>query len=64
MPRHYLSQADNVLNKIDPESYDRVVFVLHDQLNLSAWPGWVMDQKPLLIFIESRKKGMSFPITK
>lgn len=61
MPRQYLSQVDSVLTKINPESHDKAVFILHDQLNLSAWPDWVIDEKPLLIFIESREKGEELP---
>ena len=61
MPRKYLSRIDSVLKKTKPESHDKVVFILHDQLNLSAWPDWVTDEKPLLIFMESRKKGEELP---
>jgi len=61
MPRKYLSHIDNVLNRIKPESHKKAVFILHDQLNMEVWPDWVTDEKPLLIFIESGKKGEELP---
>jgi deoxyribodipyrimidine photolyase-related protein len=61
MPREHLSAIDSKLSRLNPKSFDRAVFILHDQLNLSAWPDQVMKDKPLLIFIESRKKGEELP---
>ncbi|HBX65836.1 MAG TPA: cryptochrome/photolyase family protein, partial [Balneolaceae bacterium] len=40
------------------------VFVLHDQLNLDAWPSWIREEKPLLIFIEAAEKGKALPYHK
>jgi deoxyribodipyrimidine photolyase-related protein len=61
MPRTYLSQVDNQIEKLNPSDYKRAVFILHDQLNLNAWPNWVINDKPLLIFMESRAKGEELP---
>lgn len=61
MPRKYLSQVDSQLEKINPAEHERAVFVLHDQLNLNVWPDWLSDEKPLLIFVESREKGEEIP---
>ncbi len=62
--RPYLKHIDTVIGKPEPDKYDQAVFILHDQLNLDAWPSWVRDQKPLLIFIESKGKGDSLPYHK
>lgn len=61
MPRPYLKQIDKHLTKPDVRSYEKGVFILHDQLNLDAWPEWVKEDKPLLIFMESRGKGIELP---
>lgn len=61
MPRPFLSSIDNKLQKQNLNSFSKVVFILHDQLNLSAWPDWISEEKPLLIFMESRKKGEEIP---
>ncbi|MDZ7717142.1 MAG: cryptochrome/photolyase family protein [Balneolaceae bacterium] len=55
--RQYLKHIDEQIPKLDPDEYDRAVFILHDQLNLAVWPQWINDEKPLLIFIESQEKG-------
>ena len=57
MPREFLCQIDNHVSKPDLKNHKKAVFVLHDQLNLGAWPQWVSDDKPLLVFAESREKG-------
>lgn len=61
MPRQYLSQVDDKIEKLQPSDYKHAVFVLHDQLNIDSWPDWVREDKPLLIFIESREKGEELP---
>ncbi|MCC5915323.1 MAG: cryptochrome/photolyase family protein [Balneolaceae bacterium] len=61
MPRPYLTKIDQVLKKKNPSDYSEVVFILHDQLNLKAWPGRIRKEKPLLIFMESREKGSELP---
>ena len=61
MPRTYLHNIDSVIPKPDLKNHDKAVFILHDQLNLNAWPKWIKDEKPLLIFIESREKGDEIP---
>lgn len=61
MPRKYLSQIDTVLSKINSEDHVKAIFILYDQLNLLVWPDWIMEKKPLLIFIESREKGEELP---
>ena len=64
MSRTYLKQVDKKVEKPDLKSFDKAVFILHDQLNLGVWPEWIKNEKPLLIFIESRKKGESLPYHK
>lgn len=61
MPRPYHSKIDNTFCKPKPKDHPKAVFVLHDQLNFAGWPDWVMKEKPLLIFMESREKGMELP---
>ncbi len=61
MPRPFLKQIDEKLEKPYLNKFKKAIFVLHDQLNLDAWPEWVTREKPLLIFIESRKKGEEVP---
>lgn len=61
MPRPYLSHIDQSISKPNIKDHPKAVFVLHDQLNLSAFPKWVRSDKPMLIFIESRKKGEELP---
>lgn len=62
--RLYLSEIDKKIPKPDVSGYQKAVFILHDQLNLDVWPGWVKEEKPLLIFIESKEKGESLPYHK
>ncbi|MEO1023145.1 MAG: cryptochrome/photolyase family protein [Bacteroidota bacterium] len=62
--RPFLSNIDQRVSKIDVSEHKKAVFILHDQLNMSAWPDWIREEKPLLIFIESRKKGQSLPYHK
>jgi len=61
MPRPYLQNIDRTIEKTDFKNYESAVFILHDQLNLDAWPEWVKKYKPLLIFMESGKKGREVP---
>ena len=61
MPRKYLQLIDTRLKKPKFADHKKALFILHDQLNLSAWPEWIQKEKPLLIFIESRKKGNEIP---
>jgi len=61
MAREYLHQIDNKLKRENPADHQNVLFILHDQLNLKAWPDWIEKEKPLLIFIESREKGEELP---
>ena len=64
MSRPYLKHIDQKIDKPNPNSFEKAVFILHDQLNLEAWPDWIKEEKPLLIFIESREKGESLPYHK
>lgn len=64
MSRAYLQQIDQNIDRPDLSSHQKAVFILHDQLNLKAWPEWINDEKPLLIFIESKAKGESLPYHK
>lgn len=42
-------------------SGDRALLILHDQLNLEAFPKELLAQKPLIIFVESRKYATVIP---
>lgn len=64
MSRLYLKQVDSRIDRPDLNSHQKAVFILHDQLNLAAWPEWIKQEKPLLIFIESKQKGESLPYHK
>jgi len=61
MPRPFLKHIDQKCRKPDLVKFEKAVFVLHDQLNFGAWPGWIREEKPLLIFMESRGKGDEIP---
>ncbi|MDX1592001.1 MAG: cryptochrome/photolyase family protein, partial [Balneolaceae bacterium] len=61
MSRPFLEQIDQNIPKTDLKDHDKAVFILHDQLNLEAWPEWVQEEKPLLIFMESNEKGNDLP---
>ncbi|MEQ8524946.1 cryptochrome/photolyase family protein [Gracilimonas sp.] len=64
MRRKFLSHIDSVIKPVDFDQHKTAVFILHDQLNLDVWPGWIREEKPLLIFIESAEKGNSLPYHK
>lgn len=61
MSRPFLQNIDQTIEKPDLKSFDRAVFILHDQINLDSWPNWVKEEKPLLIFMESGEKGKEVP---
>lgn len=61
MPRPNLSHIDKSISKPNLKDHSKAVFVLHDQLNLEAFPEWVGSEKPLLILMESREKGEELP---
>lgn len=61
MSRKYLSNIDTVIKPVDLSQHNKAVFILHDQLNLDAWPSWIREEKPLLIFMESGEKGRELP---
>ena len=60
----YLSQIDSRIPKPNLSDFPKAIFILHDQLNMEAWPKWVIEEKPLLIFVESKAKGSSLPYHK
>jgi len=62
--RKYLKENDTRIDRPDIGDREKCVFILHDQLNLKAWPDWVREEKPLLVFIESFEKGNSLPYHK
>ena len=62
--RPFLSEIDSRIGKPVISNHLKAVFILHDQLNLDAWPDWVKEEKPLLVFIESKEKGESLPYHK
>ncbi|MEX0844537.1 MAG: cryptochrome/photolyase family protein, partial [Balneolaceae bacterium] len=64
MSRIYLTHIDNKIPGVDLSVHRKTVFILHDQLNLDSWPSWIRDEKPLLIFMESAKKGNELPYHK
>lgn len=59
--RPFLHGIDSVLQKTSLKDHAKALFLFHDQLNLEPFPDWVHEEKPLLIFIESRKKGLELP---
>lgn len=61
MSRPFLKQIDSVIPLPVFEQAGEAVLILHDQLNLDVWPEWIRVKKPLLIFMESRKKGLELP---
>lgn len=62
--KKYSTILTSNFTKPDVAAHQRGVFVLHDQLNLAAWPDWVTKEKPLLLFVESTAKGHSLPYHK
>ena len=62
--RPYLETIDRAISPPDLSKYELAVYINHDQLNLSVWPDWVQEEKPPLIFIESKQKGASLPYHK
>ncbi|MCC5905804.1 MAG: cryptochrome/photolyase family protein [Balneolaceae bacterium] len=61
MARPFLKKIDEKISRIKLQDHEKAVFILYDQLNLLAWPEWVMREKPLLVFMESREKGIEIP---
>lgn len=61
MASPYLNEIDREIPKPELSRYSEAIFILHDQLNLQAWPEWVRSKKPLLIFMESAEKGREIP---
>lgn len=61
MSRPYLTEIDTRIKKTNLSDHKKAVFILHDQLNLTVWPEFILEEKPLLIFMESRKKGSEIP---
>lgn len=60
--REFLAQindAQSLQNKL--KTSDRVLFILYDQLNLQVFPQKLLDQKPLLIFVESLQYATAIP---
>ncbi len=62
--RAYLKHINLNIASPNLENHKKAVFVLHDQLNIERWPEWVIEEKPVLIFIESKAKGSSLPYHK
>jgi deoxyribodipyrimidine photolyase-related protein len=62
--RKFLEQIDSKINRQDLTDHPKAIFVLHDQQNMQAWPEWVREEKPLLIFMEAQGKGKSLPYHK
>lgn len=61
MSRPFLKQIDKKIEKPNLKIYDKALFILHDQLNIEAWPDHIIEENPLLIFMESREKGKEIP---
>lgn len=61
MSRAFLKQIDENISWPNLNEHKHVLFILHDQLNLGAWPGWLREKKPLLLFMESFEKGSDIP---
>ncbi|PZO39870.1 MAG: cryptochrome/photolyase family protein [Pseudanabaena frigida] len=63
--REFLSQINNypISSRLEKQiaNSDRALFILHDQLNLDAFPKELLDSKPLLIFVESLAYATAIP---
>jgi deoxyribodipyrimidine photolyase-related protein len=60
--REFLAQINNVQPRENNlNTNDRVLLILYDQLNLDVFPKELLDQKPLLIFVESLKYATVIP---
>ncbi|WP_138429106.1 cryptochrome/photolyase family protein [Fodinibius saliphilus] len=61
---HFSKKLQQTSTQSDIAESKKTVFILHDQLNLSVWPDWIQDEKPLLIFLESEAKSRVLPFHK
>ena len=61
MPRPFLEKIDSQIKKPELSSHKKAIFILHDQLNLTVFPEELLKEEPLLIFMESREKGLEIP---
>lgn len=61
MPRPHLQQIDSAIAKPELSQFNKAYFILHDQLNLDAWPDDARNDDTLLILMESREKGEEIP---
>jgi deoxyribodipyrimidine photolyase-related protein len=61
MARKYLRSIDKTIPRVDPHNFNKAVFILHDQLNLDAWPDDIRDDGSIIILMESRGKGEEIP---
>ncbi len=64
MPRPYYQHIDRKLTRPDVLAKENILFILHDQLNLSAFPDEILHDRPVLLFIESAEKANSLPYHK
>lgn len=62
--RKFLKQLDDQISKPNINRHDYAVFILPDQLNLDVWPDDLLDENPLLIFIESMAMNKVLPFHK
>lgn len=60
--RPYYSILDQRITRKSVQDFEKVVFILHDQLNRSVWEEFLdKSGKTLYLFIESRAKGKELP---
>jgi len=60
--RKFLAQINDAQSLQDKlKTSDRALFILYDQLNLQVFPQKLLDQKPLLIFVESLQYATAIP---
>lgn len=64
MPASFRSVFDQYLKNDDPNNHYKAVFILHDQLNLGAFPDWIKKEKPLLVFAASDEHDTQLPYHK
>lgn len=60
--REFLAQINDAQSLQDKlKTSDRALFILYDQLNLQVFPQKLLDQNPLLIFVELLKYATAIP---
>ena len=62
--RSYLKEIEDIVDQPNTDKFKKAVFILPDQVNLEVWPDHLLEEKPLLIFIESFAEYSGLPYHK